>query len=324
MTNSKTLPNGEPVGLIGLGLMGQGIASCLLARGFHVVAYNRTASRAQASLKHIGHALNELVRRKVVPRSAIADWRERYRLTDSIAELRNCFFVIETVKEDLALKQEIYAQLEDAVKARTVIASNTSSIPISILQKGRKHPERFIGMHWGEPAEIMQYLEIIPGKKTSRRTVDLTKNIGAVCGKMPTVLNFDIRGFISNRLMYAMLREAIHLVESGVADIETVDRSYRNDMGWWATIAGPFRWMDLTGIPAYLAVMEGLMPELNTGTKVPKLMRDKVKSGALGIANQKGFYKYSKDDAAKWEKVWVDFTYDIRAIAEKYQKQVKF
>lgn len=324
MTNSKTFPAGAPVGLIGLGLMGQGIASCLLARGFHVVAYNRTASRAQASLRHIGHALSELARRKVVPRSAVADWKKRYQLTDSIEGLRDCFFVVETVKEDLALKHEIYTQLEGTVKARTVIASNTSSIPITLLQKGRRHPERFIGMHWGEPAEIMQYLEIIPGEATSRRTIDLTRRVGAVCGKMPTVLNFDIRGFISNRLMYAMLREAFHLVEAGVADIETIDRSYRNDMGWWSTFAGPFRWMDLTGIPAYMTVMEDLLPELENSTAVPKLMRGMVKSGALGIANRKGFYKYTKADAAKWEKVWVDFTYDIRTLAEKYQKQVKF
>lgn len=324
MTNNKPFPAGAPVGLIGLGLMGQGIASCLLSRGFHVVAYNRTASRAQASLKHVAHALSELARRKVVPRSAIADWKKRYQLTDSIDGLRDCFFVIETVKEDLALKGEIYDQLESAVKARAVIASNTSSIPITLLQKGRQHPERFIGMHWGEPAEIMQYLEIIPGQETSRRATDLAKRVGAVCGKMPTVLNFDIRGFISNRLMYAMLREAFHLVEAGVADVETIDRSYRNDMGWWATIAGPFRWMDLTGIPAYMAVMEGLLPELDNSTKVPNLMRGMVKSGALGIANQKGFYRYTKAEAAQWEKVWVDFTYDIRGLAEKYQKKVKF
>jgi len=324
MTNKKPLPGREPVGLIGLGLMGQGIASCLLARGFHVVAYNRTASRAQASLKHIVHALDELARRKVVTRAAVADWRKRYTLTDSIDGLRDSFFVVETVKEDLALKREIYDQLEGVVKARTVISSNTSSIPITVLQKGRRHPERFIGMHWGEPAEIMQYLEIIPGEATSRRTIELTKSIGDVCGKMPTVLNCDIRGFISNRLMYAMLREAFHLVEAGIADIETVDRSYRNDMGWWSTIAGPFRWMDLTGIPAYMAVMEDLLPELDNSTKVPKLMRAMTKSGALGIANQKGFYKYTKAEAAKWEKVWVNFTYDIRGLAEKYQKQVKF
>jgi 3-hydroxybutyryl-CoA dehydrogenase len=308
----------QPVGLIGLGLMGRGIASCLLANGLEVVAYNRTRSRATASLRHIEHTLGELVSRKVVPRSAVRDWRKRFRLVTSLDGLAPCRFVIESVKEDLALKREIFDQVEAAVSDDAVIASNTSSIPISVLQDGRGNPARFIGMHWGEPAQIMRYLEIIPGEATDSRTADLTLRLGKLCGKEPTVLNQDIRGFISNRLMYAMIREAFHIVESGIADIETVDRSFRNDIGYWATIAGPFRWMDLTGIPAYAAVMEGLLPQLSNATEVPKLMRETVESGALGISNARGFYPYTKASARRWEKAWVDFTYEIRRLSEKY------
>ena len=94
-------------------------------------------------------------------------------------------------------------------------------------------------MHWGEPAEVMRYLEIIPGNQTSPRTVEITRRLGVLCEKEPSVLKEDIQGFVSNRMMYAMMREACNLVESGIADMETVDRSYRNDMGWWSTIAGP-------------------------------------------------------------------------------------
>jgi 3-hydroxybutyryl-CoA dehydrogenase len=183
------------------------------------------------------------------------------------------------------------------------------------------HPERFIGMHWGEPAQIMRYLEIIPGRQTSARTTRLTRKLGEICGKEPTVLNQDIQGFLSNRMMYAMLREACYLVEAGIADIETVDRSFRNDMGWWALLAGPFRWMDLTGIPAYALVMDGLLPKLSNTTATPKLMRDMVASGAQGISNAKGFYRYSKSGAKRWEKAWVDFTYEIRALADKYSER---
>jgi len=132
-----------------------------------------------------------------------------------------------------------------------------------------------------------------------------------------------VRGFLSNRMMYAMLREAFHLVESGIADVETVDRSFRNDIGWWATVAGPFRWMDLTGIPAYAAVMEGLLPQLCNEKRVPRLMRQVVRSGAVGIANRNGFYPYTRPSAKEWEKVWVDFTYDIRKLVEKYEKRVE-
>jgi len=311
----------QPVGLIGLGLMGRGIATCLLSHGLEVIAYNRTAARAKASVNHIQTALDELTRRRIVARAGVKNWRDRFHLVRKLEELSGSRFVIESVKEDLALKRRIYDSVEAAAAPDTVIASNTSSLPISILQTGRRYPERFIGMHWGEPAQIMRYLEIIPGDRTSPETIDRTRRLGEFCGKEPTLLNRDIRGFLSNRLMYAMLREACHLVESGIADIETVDRSFRNDIGYWATIAGPFRWMDLTGIPAYAAVMEGLFPKLCNSRKVPKLMQDAVAAGSQGIANAKGFYPYTAASARRWEKAWVEFTYEIRSLAGKYDSR---
>ncbi len=313
----------QPVGLIGLGLMGRGIAACLLSHGLEVVAYNRTARRARDAERHIAEALKDLVKRKAISRASVRDWRRRWRVVRSPAEMSPCRFVIETVKEDLALKRRIYDGLEAAVSAKTVIASNTSSYPTTLLQKGRRRPERFIVMHWAEPAPITRYLEIVRGRKTDARTVRLTRRLGELCGKEPTVLDLDIRGFISNRLMYAMMREACHLVESGVADVATVDRSFRNDIGWWATIAGPFRWMDLTGIPAYATVMKGLLPELSNAAKVPRIMKDAVARDAKGITNRKGFYRYTRASAKAWEKAWVDFTFDIRQLVEKYEKRVE-
>ena len=245
-----------PVGLAGLGLLGRGIATCLLSNGFEVVAYNRTARRGREALAHIGHALDEMVTRKLIPRARARGWQDRFKPERSLDALSPCPFVIESVKEDLELKRQVFGEIESAVAPGAVIASNTSSYPIGLLQKGRRNPERYIGMHWAEPAELTRYLEVVPGEKTSKETARLAVQLGELCGKEPTLLNFDVRGFISNRLMYAMLREACHLVELGVADLETVDRSFRNDIGWWATIAGPFRWMDLTGIPAYATVAE--------------------------------------------------------------------
>ena len=213
-----------------------------------------------------------------------------FHLVTALSEMAPCRFLIESVKEDIQVKRQIYDELEAVVAAGAVISSNTSSLPITVIQAGRKHPGRFIGMHWGEPAQIMRYLEVIPGRQTTKRTLNLTQQLGEICGKEPTLLREDIRGFLSNRMMYAMIREAFHLVEAGVADIETVDRSFRNDIGWWALLAGPFRWMDLTGIPAYGLVMEGLLPQLCNSKTVPKLMRDVVASGATGVGNAKGIF----------------------------------
>jgi 3-hydroxybutyryl-CoA dehydrogenase len=153
--------------------------------------------------------------------------------------------------------------------------------------------------------------------------VQAAKLLGEQCGKEPTILKTDIRGFLSNRMMYAMMREACFLVEKGIADLEDVDRSFRNDIGWWATIAGPFRWMDLTGIPGYATVMEDLFPELCNSSELPKLMKLVVEDGAQGVSNQLGFYEYDERTAREWQEVWVDFVYDLRALVEKYETRVR-
>jgi len=310
----------DPVGLIGFGLMGQGIATCLLSRGFEVRVYDadrRTYKRGKA---HIDAGLAELVRRRLLKAANIKNWRDRLQCVPSFDAFAPCPVVIESVPEELELKQQLFRELEGVVTARAILASNTSSLPISILQSALRTPARFIGMHWGVPSQLAPFFEVIPGKRTSARTVMLTRQFGAACGKDPIVLKEDIRGFIGNRLMYAMMREACLLVESGIADIPTVDRAFRYDLGWFSTFAGPFRWMDLTGIPAYAAVMEGLFPNLSNQKTVPRMMQEAVQSGCEGIANGKGFYRYNQASAARWRKAWVEFVYDMKTLADRYEQ----
>src|ERR1043165_9316466 len=118
--------------------------------------------------------------------------------------------------------------------------------------------------------------------------------LGERGGKEPSLVKKDIRGFITNRLMYAMMREAFHLVEKGYATYADIDRACRNDMGYWITFAGPFRFMDLTGVPAYLAVMKDLFPELDCSTKPPAFVEELVASGGKGVSNAQGFYPYTE------------------------------
>ena len=306
----------DTIGLVGLGLMGQGIASCLIGYGFHVIAYSRTAAREQETLAHISGSIKKLVERNLITESETEGWEERFRYVNSIEEMGDCQFVIETVGESLELKREIYKTIESVVEKDVVIATNTSGISVSLLQKELQYKERFIAMHWAEPAEITRYLEISPGETTADYALEVGRQIGKRCGKHPTVLNFDIPGLISNRMMYAIMREAVHLVETGVADIETVDRSFRNDIGWWATLCGPFRWMDLTGLPIYAKVMEGLFPELSNNEKLPELMKEKV-------ATKTKFYDYNKEEEEEWENMWTEFTHDINALVRKYEDKAK-
>jgi 3-hydroxybutyryl-CoA dehydrogenase len=304
------------IGLIGLGLMGQGIASCLVRYGFHVVAFSRTASREQETMAHIKGSFRKLLDRNIISASEAEGWEGRFRYVNSLVKLEDCRFVIETVGESLELKREIYKTIESVVEHDVVIATNTSGIPISLLQEGLTNKERFIGMHWSEPAEITKYLEISPGTGTADWAIAVGNQMGLRCGKQPTILKYDLPGLISNRMMYAMMREAIHLVESGVADIETVDRSFRNDIGWWATICGPFRWMDITGLPIYAKVMEGIFPELSNIDRLPALMKEKVSS-------ETKFYDYKGNEEEKWQEAWMDFTHDISEISKKYDDRIK-
>jgi 3-hydroxybutyryl-CoA dehydrogenase len=183
------------------------------------------------------------------------------------------------------------------------------------------HPERFLAIHWSEPAHVTRFLEIIPGKQTAQKYMEKVRDIAPAWGKDPAMLRSEIRGFITNRLSYAMYREACHLVDAGICTVEDVDRSMRNDVGWWSPFAGPFRYMDLMGVQAYHRVMKDLLPELNTSPEIPALIDNVVKSGGRGISNGCGFYKYTPKEAELWERRYTEFNYRLRRLLADYSEE---
>jgi 3-hydroxybutyryl-CoA dehydrogenase len=247
---------------------------------------------------------------------------QRLTITEDFGALHNCALVIECTIENLSIKQTVYNKIESVIAADALLASNTSAIPISMLQQQTKHPERFFGLHWAEPSHTTRFLEVICGDKSEISKGEYLYAISHYWQKEPTLVRKDIRGFITNRLMYAMYREAFYLVENGYATIEDIDRACRNNAGYWMTLVGPFRWMDLTGVAAYHAVMKDLFPTLSNSTEVPALIDDIVRAGGRGVSNAKGFYDYSPEEAKLWEETFNQFSYDIRALALKYPVDV--
>lgn len=305
------------VGTVGLGLMGSSIATCLLAAGHQVTSVVKSIDEAGPARERVLGYLNEMQQEGLLSASP-AELVDNLTITDSLKDLSAMPVVIESVYEDAYAKKQIYAELEKYIQPDAIIGSNTSAIPVSILQAGLNHPERFLGIHWAEPAHITRFMEIICGDKTDPANAERIKILAEYWGKEPSVLRKDIRGFITNRIMYAMIREAFHLVDKGYATYEDVDRSLRNDLGAWITFAGPFRFMDLTGIQAYATVMEELFPELDNSAEMPSSMRKLADAGAQGVRNAQGFYPYSKASAEEWEKCFTRFSFDIRKLAEKY------
>lgn len=310
-----------PIGTVGLGLMGSSIATCILAAGHQVTSLVKNIDEADKARQRILDYLVQLQTEGILkedPENVI----QRLTVTDNVSLLATHEVVIESITENTDEKKLVYQQLESVLSPTAIIGSNTSAIPVSVLQDELKYPERFLGIHWAEPAHITRFMEVICGNKTNIKYAQAIITLAERWGKEPSLLKKDIRGFITNRIMYAMMREAFHLVEKGYATFEDVDRSLRNDLGYWITFAGPFRFMDLTGIPAYLTVMKDLFPELDNSTEAPPTMQALVASGAKGVSNAHGFYSYTKESAAEWEKRFIDFSYDIRKLAEKYPQDV--
>jgi 3-hydroxybutyryl-CoA dehydrogenase len=318
----KTPKKGSPpaicaAGVVGMGLMGTSIAACLLAAGHRLYCVDANPAQLRTARRRLLQVLKEAERQNSLNESPSL-LIERVTISDNFAILKEAKFVIESTVESLSTKVKVIKQIESVVSSKALIGSNTSAIPVTDLQKGSLHPERILGLHWAEPANITRFMEIICGAQTSAASAKLAEKLAKGWGKEPSTLRKDIRGFITNRIMYAMLREAFYLVDAGYASVADVDRSLRNDLGYWITFAGPFRFMDLTGIPAYASVMKDLLPDLNCANQVPRLMKKVNRSGALGVANAKGFYSYTPAQAKRWEKLFIDFSYQIRELAERF------
>jgi 3-hydroxybutyryl-CoA dehydrogenase len=312
---------GISVGVVGLGLMGCSIATCLAIAGHAVIAVAPiSADMITASKRITDHLL------KSHEEGLINDLPEKYlqkvSITEDYALLKDCKIVIECTLENIDIKKSVYHKIESVVDKEAILTSNTSAIPISILQQQVKYPERFFGLHWSEPSHITRFLEIICGESSDVAKGEYLYAISHHWGKEPTLVRKDIRGFITNRLMYALYREAFYLVENGYATVEDVDRACRNNAGYWMTLVGAFRWMDLTGVAAYHTVMKDLFPTLSNSTAVPKLIDDIVKEGGRGVANAKGFYDYTPEEAKLWEETFMEFSYEIRKLALKYPADV--
>jgi len=319
----QTIPDTASIsiGVVGLGLMGCSITTCLLMAGHRVVAVAPVSADLVHAHKRIEAHLTHSQEQEMVSQPP-AHFMKQLLITEDYASLKDCAVVIECTIENAAIKKSVYDKIESVISSDAILTSNTSAIPISLLQELTLHPGRFFGLHWAEPSHTTRFLEIICGEKSDPAKAAFLYTLSNQWNKEPTLVKKDIRGFIANRLMYAMYREAMNLVENGYATIEDVDRACRNNTGYWMTLVGVFRWMDLTGVAAYHTVMKDLFPTLHNGTAVPEMIDKIVREGGRGVANAHGFYAYTPEEAKCWEETYTAFSYDIRKLALKYPADV--
>lgn len=315
----------DHVAVAGMGLMGKSIVSCLVSCGHRKVsAVTRDLSRTEEVRHEVRrnlHAMKDLGLITVNPERLM----ERLEVInyDAGSRLADCALVIESGPENVAKKQEIIHLLEGALSDSAVIGSNTSSLRISDIQAKARRPERVVGTHFAEPAYSTYFLEVTCGEKTSvdvaQRVVDVAESFWR---KEPCLLRADIPGGVANRLMYAMMIEAALLVDRGVASPEHVDRAFRNDTGSWSAIAGPFRWIDMTGGELYARIMKDLMRELRPGQPLPQCMQTLIDRNVKGIKDGQGFYNYRPDDFKRWMEVLTKATHNTQMSARGYLREV--
>lgn len=205
--------------------------------------------------------------------------------------------VIEAATEDPKLKLELYRRLADLAEDSTVLASNTSSISITLLASATKHPENVCGMHFFNPPQLMPLVEIIRGNKTSDSTVDFVRSVSAKMGKETVLCKKDSPGFIVNRILVPALNEAVFLVQEGVADPEDIDKAVKLGLNW---PMGPLQLLDYVGLDTTFNITQVFMDEFQDSKYRPSpLLREKVRAGQMGRKSGKGFYEWSSPGSTK-------------------------
>jgi 5-formyl-3-hydroxy-2-methylpyridine 4-carboxylic acid 5-dehydrogenase len=260
--------------VIGLGTMGPGIAATLARGGLEVTCFDVSAEqlrKAQAEMPTLSFEA-DLAR-------AVAG-----------AEL-----VVEAVPEKVELKQKVFADLERHVSSTTVLASNTSGIPITRLQEAVTNKGRLIGMHWSNPPQLIPMVEVIAGAHTDRAVLERARKLAADCGLIPVVIEKDVPGFVHNRLLYAILREAVSLVEKGVVSPEELDKCFKWGLGLKLAVIGPMELLDVAGLDIYEAVAGYLNPDLENGTRVPSYVANLTRRKHFGMKTGKGIFDYTPE-----------------------------
>ena len=287
------------VAVIGSGLMGHGIALQFAIGGYDVRLNDVSEAQLDTALANIQTTLGTLQGLGLVADDAAARVPGLVRKTTSLRDAAaDVDFVVEAVFEELQLKQQVFADLDRHSPERTVLASNTSSFMSSQLAPATNRPDKVVVANWWNPPYLLPLVEVVRGPETSDETIETVSGLLTKLGKRPVVLQKESLGFIGNRMQFALLREAIAVVEQGIASAEDVDTVVKTSFGRRLSVAGPFEVFDIAGWDTIRAIMDQLFPVIDTSTEVPALVQDMVAKGNLGLKTGQGFYAWTDEDAA--------------------------
>jgi 3-hydroxybutyryl-CoA dehydrogenase len=285
--------------VVGTGMMGPGIAATLAAGGIATCLVSRKSESADDGLLQAKALLSTMEKQGLLSSAQLATALQCLRRsTDLDGQVVNADLVVESIPEDLALKQRFFQRLASLAPRKTILASNTSGISITAIAAACEHPERILTTHFWNPPYLMPLVEVVMGHRTVEPVAQQTMEILGRCGKTPVLVRKDTPGQLGNRLQHALIREAIHIIHDGIASAEDVDLAVKNGFGLRLPVWGVLEHADAVGLDLVKAVQDYVLPALRNETHADPLLTQKLQEGNLGAKSGRGFYDWTVRDMA--------------------------
>jgi len=286
------------VAVLGTGTMGPGMVQLFAQAGYRVSMWGRTDASVKRGLDRLRSNLEVFHQNGLLGKKEMELALARVRGCTNLEEaVEGASFVVEAIAEDLSLKKDVFAQLDGTCANGTILCTNTSGLSVTAIASATRRPEEVIATHFWNPPQLVPLVEIVRGRKTSNETAHLATGLMTRIGKVPVQVQKEVPGFIGNRLQFALLREALYIVEEGIATMEDVDTAVKMGFGRRLPVTGPLETVDLGGVDTFLAVSRYLMKDLCCSKEPSPLLMDAVRRGWLGAKSGRGLYERTPEDS---------------------------
>jgi 3-hydroxybutyryl-CoA dehydrogenase len=287
------------IAVVGSGLMGHGIGQAFAQKDYSVTLYDLNHSILERALSRIKSNLETFVELALETKESVEKVLSNIRISSNLQEaIKRAHFVIEAAPEDMAIKENLFGELDQYCSKEIILASNTSTFAISEIGRKVRNKERLVITHWFNPPHIIPTVEVVRGETTSEEVFQITYQLMKKVGKKPIKVLKDVPGFVINRIQTVMFREILSLLEQRVAEPEDIDAGLSGSIGLRLAVLGPLKTSDMGGLDLWYKGVQELSPFFDRSTNVPRILVEKIERGELGLKTGKGFFKYEPNGAS--------------------------